>query len=86
MKLKALTMGEPTVLHFEISDDMVKSPLFLTRTKGMWRASMGDHQSGDFNSPDEAAKKLGEILYRLATAIKDEDGNFGKLDLSKLIS
>ena len=54
--------------------------------EGKWKATLAMNFTTADPTADGAAKKLGRALYLLFEEIKDNDGNFGTIDLSKVLT
>ncbi len=70
-------------LDHEHNGHTLKIDLRLTQDNGTWATTITAPWS-EAETPDEAAKKLGAQLYRISQAIMEEEGNFGKIDLTKM--
>jgi len=83
MKLIDFTQN-PTEVTFEIQHEDLVQSITISKTYDQWVASLPLHDLPKCNSPDEAAKKLGEWMYRMSQAIRDNDGEFSKIDLTNI--
>ncbi len=89
--LKLITFtsdSDKTVLTFNLKTGNLDHDVSLTKDKhGGWSARMiSAIRPGIGNTPDEAIKELGTQLFRLSDIIAEEDGNFGTIDLSKVLT
>lgn len=56
----------------------------LDKVGSGWKASIDLTGFPQCSTPDEAARKLGEWLYRMSQVIMEEDGNFSKIDITNM--
>jgi hypothetical protein len=86
LKLTNFDMAGPTTITFELYDDVVVKTVTLQRLGSKWAAHMSLTQTKECSSVEEAVKSLGETLVRISDIIFEEQGNFGTIDLSKLLT
>ena len=79
---------EKKILTFSLSVDSTDYNLSLIRdNQGVWKAELLTEVKPTIaKSPDEAVKELGRQLFLISDIIAQEDGNFGTIDLSKVLT
>lgn len=87
LKLKSFSLEDPVTMVYEMADDKITVDMVLTKvTGGNWVAKIDVNDGPADDTPDGAAKKLGEIFFRLEELIKEYDGKFGTIDVLKVLT
>jgi hypothetical protein len=85
MKILKIT-HDPLTITYELMHETTRQQLTIKRLPDTtWEAYLsGTGEKASTATPEEAVKEMGAWFYKLSQVIMEEEGNFGKIDISNI--